>query len=181
MKFHSPQILAAALVAAPFLGAVALADELPTPQNIVMSLQSDPLKDQEPACVVLQLGTALLNSEQEPKPNVTIFATLDGVGIANSEVMESPELLKARSKYCTRVNREGKFVDPLPLPNILYSYLEAGGEILACPLCWVDRFGELPDSAADLFVYYVDGAPTQQVYIDSPVGLFLAADKVIDY
>jgi predicted peroxiredoxin len=178
MKFHSPQILAAALVAAPFLGAVALADELPTPQNIVISLQSDPLKDQEPACVVLQLGTALI---KQGGAHVTIFATLDGVGIANSEVMESPQLLKARSKYCTRVDQNGNFLDPLPLPDILDSYLAAGGEILACPLCWVDRFGELSHSSADLIVYYANGVATDHVYFDSPVGLFLAADKVIDY
>ncbi len=146
MKFNSPQILAAALVAAPFLGSVALAadDPPPPPQNIVISLQADPLKDQEPACVVLQLGTGLIVNGGA---HVTIFATLDGVGIANSEVMESPQLLKARSKYCTRVDKVGKFMDPLPLPDILDSYLGAGGEILAaCPLCWVDRFGELPDS-----------------------------------
>jgi hypothetical protein len=158
----------ASLVTALFVVPMALAQE---PQNIVISLQADPLKHQEPACVVLQLGTRLI---VDGGANVTIFATLDGVGIANTNVMGSRQLLRAPSKYCTRVNQFGEFMDPVPLPDVLNSYLLAGGEILACPLCWVDRFGELSDSQADL-------NPSPQVYIDSPVNLFIEADKVIDY
>ena len=148
------------------------------PQKIVISLQSDPLKVQEPACVALQLGTAMLKSrtpESGPDDEVTIFATLDGVGIANAEVMASPQLMNAPSKFCKTVNQSGELQDPVPLPKVLENYLDAGGKILACPLCWVIKFGDLAQSMEDL--YPSDG----QVYIDSPVPLFLEADKVIDY
>jgi hypothetical protein len=148
------------------------------PQKIVISLQSDPLKIQEPACVALQLGTAILKSrspEGDIDDEVTIFATLDGVGIANVEVMASPQLMNAPSKFCKTVNQLGELQDPVPLPQVLQNYLVAGGKILACPLCWVIKFGDLAQSMGDLITY--DG----QVYIDSPVPLFLYADKVIDY
>lgn len=158
-----------------FIGPFAFAQEEPTPpppQNIVISLQSDPLTDQEPACVVLQLGTGLLLSGQA---NVTVFATLDGVGISNSEVMGSPQLRKARSKFCKIVSPTGQEQDPVPLPEVLGNFLSAGGKILACPLCWVVRYGNLPESAEDLIDY------NDQVYIESPIPLFLQADKVIDF
>ena len=150
------------------------------PQKIVISLQSDPLKNQEPACVALQLGMAMLMSRSpstagDNDDEVTIFATLDGVGIANAEVMASPQLMNAPSKFCKTVNQGGVLQDPVPLPKVLENYLLAGGKILACPLCWVIKFGDLAQSMEDL--YPSDG----QVYIDSPVPLFLFADKVIDY
>lgn len=151
-------------------GASVLAQE--ESEKIVISLQSDPLTNQEPACVALQLGTGLIVNGGA---DVTIFATLDGVGIANADVMGSPQLMRAPSKFCKTVNREGQLQDPVPLPQILQNYLKAGGEILACPLCWAIKFGDLPDSGADLIKY------KDQVYIDSPVPLFIAADKVIDY
>lgn len=173
MKFFRHQALAVVLASVPFLGSVALAEESPPPlQNIVIGLQSDPLTDQEPACVALQLGTGLLMSE---KAKVTIFASLDGVGIANTEVMGSPQLSRARSKFCKTVSQEGVLQDPVPLPMILENYLVHGGEILACPLCWVIKFGDLPGSDEDLIDH------KGQVYIRSPIPLFIAADKVIDY
>lgn len=151
------------------------------PQEIVISLQSDPLKDQEPACVTLQLGMGVLGSrsrasgEEGDDDEVTIFATLDGVGIANKKVMARPELSVARKKLCKTVSPSGELMDPIPLPVMLDRYLDAGGKILACPLCWVIKFGDLEKSMGDLYEY--DG----QVYIASPVPLFLEADKVIDY
>lgn len=51
--------------------------------DTVITLQGDPLANQEPACVALQLGTLLLTQEKE---KVTLFPTLDGVGIANTAV-----------------------------------------------------------------------------------------------
>ena len=155
-------------------------EEVP-PQSIVISLQSDPLKNQEPACVTLQLGMGILKSRARGQGDtgdddeVTIFATLDGVGIANEKVMARPELSVAPAKFCKTVSQGGALLDPVPLPEMLDRYLAAGGKILACPLCWVIKFGDLAQSMVDLIDY------DDQVYIDSPVPLFLRADKVIDY
>jgi predicted peroxiredoxin len=167
-----PGSLAAALVLAslPLFGTSAQAAEGDA-QKIVISLQSDPLTVQEPACVALQLGTGLKKSGAD----VTIFATLDGVGIANADVMGSPQLLRAPSKFCKTVDSTAQLQDPVPLPTVLQNYLAAGGKILACPLCWVIKFGDLPGSGEDLIQY------GDQVYIATPIPLFLAADKVIDY
>jgi len=112
---------------ASFSAASVLAEQ---PQQIVISLQSDPLTNQEPACVVLQLGTGLIVNGGA---DVTIFATLDGVGIANADVMESPQLLRAASKYCKTVDKYGQLQDPVPRPQILQNYLEAGGGDLGVP------------------------------------------------
>lgn len=89
-------------------------------------------------------------------------------------MLASRQILRAPSKFCKTVNPSGQLQDPVPLPQVLDNSLEAEGEILACPLCWVIKFGNLPDSAQDLYQY--DG----QAYI-SPVKLFLDAEKVIDY
>jgi hypothetical protein len=172
VRFRRCLTVAAVVVAAHIIGPVALAQDPVPPEKIVISLQADPLKDQEPACVALQLGTGLIVNGGA---DVTIFATLDGVGIANADVMESRQLLRGRSKYCERVDRNGQFLEPLPLPDILDIYLDAGGKVLACPLCWVARFGELPGSLAELISY------NDQIYVGSPVSLLIEADKVIDY
>jgi hypothetical protein len=106
--------------------------------------------------------------------DVTIFATLDGVGIANADVMGSPQFSRAPSKFCKTVNSTGQVQDPVPLPTVLQNYLNAGGSILACPLCWVITSGDLPGSAADPI-------KSDQVHIRSPIPLFMGADKVVDY
>ncbi len=158
-----PRSLAAALVLAalPFVASSALAEG----KDTVISLQTDPGDDPQPACVALQLGTGLLNAGSR----VTIFATLGGVGVAHAPTVENP------SKTCQRVNQLGKLQPPVPLNDVLDAYLAAGGKILACPLCWVVEYGDLPDSAVDLYTY------GDQVYITSPIPLLSKADRVIDY
>jgi hypothetical protein len=63
----------------------------------------------------------------------------------------------------------------VPLKAVVDGYLAAGGEILACPLCWVVAYGNLPASAGLLY------KPGDQVYITSPIPLLSTADRVIDY
>jgi hypothetical protein len=103
------------------------------------------------------------------KAEVTIFATLGGVGIANKAAQKSTRL-------CEKVSREGKLLEPAEISEILDAYLEAGGEILACPLCWVVRYGDLNGSQGQMI-----GGGQGAVYPASPVPLLLQADKVIDY
>lgn len=160
---RSPGSLAAALVLAslPFVGTSALAEG----KDTVISVQTSPLIAAEPACVALQLGTGLLNAGSR----VTIFATLGGVGVAHAPTVENGAIL------CQRVNQSGKLLSAVPLKAVVDGYLAAGGEILACPLCWVIAYGNLPGSAADLYTY------GDQVYITSPIPLLSTADRVIDY
>ena len=86
-----PRSLAAALVLAslPFFGTAALAEG----KDTVISVQTNPLDDPQPACVALQLGTGLLNAGSR----VTIFATLGGVGVAHAPtVNNASKLCQAR-------------------------------------------------------------------------------------
>ena len=158
-----PGSLAAALVLAslPFVGTSALAEG----KDTVISVQSNPLTAAEPACVALQLGTGLLNAGSR----VTIFATLGGVGVAHAPTVNNASIL------CQRVNQSGELQPPVQFKSVVDAYLGAGGEILACPLCWVIEYGNLPASATDLYTY------GDQVYITSPIPLLSKADRVIDY
>ena len=140
--------------------------------KIVINLQQDPLENPASACVALQLGTGLLVTK---KADVTIFASLDGVAIANST--ENDNL-----GSCFTLSEMGTLnPNPVPLTQIREAFLEAGGEILACPLCWVIKYGDLPRSAADLVAPNNGEWNPAQVYIDSPFPLLIKADKVIDY
>jgi len=159
-----PGSLAAALVLAslPFVGTSALAEG----KDTVISVQTNPSPNQTaPACVALQLGTGLLKAGSR----VTIFATLGGVGVAHAPTVTNP------AAKCQVVNQSGVLQPPVPLKSAVDAYLGAGGEILACPLCWVVEYGDLPGSAADLYTY------GDQVYITSPIPLLSTADRVIDY
>ena len=157
-----PGSLAAALVLAslPFVGTSALAEG----KDTVISVQTDPIVDAEPACVALQLGTGLLRAGSR----VTIFATLGGVGIANVVTYDDVPNCNAFV--------EGELQDDVPLNTILEGYLAAGGEILVCPLCWAVAKRDNPYSAL-----YVASDYPGQIYIANPIPLLSTADRVIDY
>jgi len=159
-----PGSLAAALVLAslPFVGTSALAEG----KDTVISVQTDPIVDAEPACVALQLGTGLLRAGSR----VTIFATLGGVGIANAVTYESDVPPQCNAFV------NGVLEDDVPLDQILDGYLAAGGEILVCPLCWAVAKRDNPYSAL-----YVASDYPGQIYIANPIPLLSTADRVIDY
>jgi len=128
--------------------------------KIVLSLQQNPAEaGLEASCVALQLGTGLLMSEKE-KAKVTIFATLDGVYIADEATYDT-------DPQCETINEFGDLV-PVPLEGVLNGFLNAGGEILLCPLCFKAR-------------QPFDRVEDPQIYVASPIPLLLEANKVIDY
>lgn len=128
--------------------------------KVVLSLQQDPAGDGlEAACVVLQLGTGLLKSPKK-KAEVTIFATLDGVYIADQNTYDSTPM-------CDTLSSAG--LGEAPLLEVLNGYLGAGGEVLLCPLCYEVRKGD---------ILLIDDP---QIYLESPIPLLLEANKVIDY
>lgn len=134
--------------------------------KVVLSLQQD-LTDEaglEASCVALQLGTGLLMSQKE-KAKVTIFATLEGVHIADQAIYDTyPE--------CETFNEDGQLVQA-PLEDVLNGFLDAGGEILLCPLCYWVRQNDDPFDR----IYPDD----PRIYVASPIPLLLEANKIIDY
>ena len=147
-------------------------------QNVVISYQQDPTEEAglEAACVALQLGTGMLKSGAE----VTIFATLDGVYIADEGTYEDVEKGKKRSKGRRDRNHDddgpicetyvGGVLGTKPLRDVLNDFLDADGEVLLCPLCFAAR------QDGD---YVVIDDPA--IYVGNPISLLLNADKVIDY
>ena len=128
--------------------------------KVVLSFQQDPAGDVlEAACVVLQLGTGLLKSPKK-KAEVTVFATLDGVYIADLNTYGSDPM-------CDTLSSAGP--GEAPLLAVLDGFLSAGGEILLCPLCYNVRKDD------------IDLIDDPQIYIESPIPLLLEANKVIDY
>lgn len=142
-------------------------------QRIVMTLQVDPLSDQEPACVALQLGTLLLSQGAD----VTLFPTLDGVGIGNANVLAA--LHKAPSEKADCLSGEGL----TPLPSIVDGFLKAGGTMVVCPLCWTSRYGTLEENSIDQLIQG-ETSDDMRVRLGDPLSigdLFMNADKVIDF
>lgn len=135
--------------------------------KIVLSLQQDPADaGLEAACVALQLGTGLLMSKKE-KAEVTIFATLDGVYIAD-------EATYTDAGPICETFRDG-VLGEAPLRGVLNGFLAAGGEVLLCPLCYAAR----QDEGYVLIEEAMDYAP--QITVANPIPLLLEANKVIDY
>ncbi len=181
-------ICGAALLVSPIVAAEeepVTGDEL---DRVVVSLQQDPTEKDglEAACVALQLGTGLLMSEQQ-EVNVTLFATLDGVYIADEKTYArrgrhghdddwDDDDGDKRGRH--RRGSEGPICETFrdgelgraPLRDILHGFLNAGGDVLLCPLCFAVRQKggyELIEDPA--------------IYVANPIPLLLDAKKVIDY
>lgn len=158
------------------LGPQIAAAEAPEPQSIVVSLKADPTKAEgiEAACVSLTIATFL---GKYGGADVTLFPTLDGVLVANREVLDILALNPQR--LCQTPPPEQGGYGVLPLRDLVAKFLdegEGGGKIYVCPLCWNSRFG--PADAEGHHPLLVDD---ENVLVTSPIGMFLMADKVIDY
>ena len=135
-------------------------------EDIVISLSSDPREDAEPACVALQIGMNLLmndlngpaaGGEVTPADRVVLFATLDGVYLV------APDSDLTQQQCRTAGN-------PASLAAILNQFVGLGGEVVVCPLCWIERG-------------YRGQAPTYGIVASGfdIHSLFLYADKVIAF
>lgn len=158
-------------------------------QSIVFGLQGDPYFDSAPACVAIQLGMLLLNEKApptEPKATVTLFASVDGVGIADAHALNKSKTI------CDTMNPQTGKLGTALLADLVQDYLDAGGNILACPMCWEVYKDESKNKNASLIPYcennaYVEGIcyPNDdfppQVVSENPKGLLLYADKFLDY
>lgn len=153
------------------LGVMVFASPLALAKDkVVLSLQQDPADEEglEPACVALQLGTGLLKSG---KAKVTIFATLDGIYIADVVTYGYDPLdltlPPVDPPICDTMSATGVLGED-PLENVLFGFLNVGGEVLLCPLC---------DAVRQPYTRIVDDG----IYAASPIPLLLEAKKVIDY
>ena len=140
--------------------------------KIVLSLQQNPATEEglEGACVALQLGTGLLLSG---KAKVTVFATLDGIYIADLATYGydpyEPGEPADDPPYCDTLSPQTG-PGEASLEELLFGFLDAGGEILLCPLC---NYVRQP---------YTSIAPgDDRIYSASPIPLLIEATKVIDY
>ena len=139
--------------------------------NVVISLGTDPTKDPEPACVALQIGMNLLMSDLNgpaagggvtPAERVVLFVTLDGVELV------APGSDDPKSKISKQTCRTAG--DSAPLSAILSRFVDLNGEVVVCPLCWIERG-------------YIGQDPTYGIVASGfdIHSLFLYADKVITF
>jgi hypothetical protein len=143
-------------------------------ESVVITLQTSPFFNAEPACVAIQIGTNLLldnvGEPVTPAAEVTLFVTLQGVDAVSPRMPPPTEMAEPAAPpppiehFCTTPGED------MLLSDLIANFTGKGGKIVACPLCWKTRYpGEMPEFGATL--------PT-------PVelhNLFLRADKVIGF
>ena len=126
-----------------------------SPQDIVLTLSTNPLEDPEVACLALTMGQFLRSSSK--KVNVTLFLKNDGVALADGDTV-------------SLVTDDCQTPDgPVSLQENLEGFLaDNNNNLVNCPICWGARFGmQLPDYGV------LDAAAIPP--------LLLGADKVIDF
>jgi hypothetical protein len=118
------------------------------PQDVVISLKSDPNHDPEAACLAVTFARNL--SRNKLNANITLFVTLDGVNLASDNYISKRRL---KEYECTT-----PFEDDPPhvtLKDNLIKFLsetdpdgayDENPNLVVCPICWNERYGEeLPD------------------------------------
>ena len=117
------------------LGGISAAD----PQDVVVSLATDPNQDPETACLAVTFARSLSGNLNA---NITLFVTLDGVNLARKDY-----ITRKRLKEYECATPWGK----LSLADHLTAYLtgDLGIEnenMVVCPICWKERYeDEVPD------------------------------------
>lgn len=124
-------------------------------QDIVITLKLNPMSQPEAACLSVTLARSLKGGD--PSANVTLFPTLDGVALGDRAVVSS------RRFKCNTPWGE------ITLQKNLDAFInENPNNMVICPLCWTERYGDQP--------------PDYGVLDSSAVGaLLLNAEKIIDF
>jgi hypothetical protein len=109
-----------------------------TPQDIVVSLATDPNHDPEAACLAVTFARSLSGND---KANVTLFVTLDGVNLASEDYISRKRL---KEYECTTPASMG---GKISLIDHLTAYIGGNdNKMIVCPICWNERYeGESPD------------------------------------
>jgi hypothetical protein len=108
------------------------------PQDIVVSLATDPNHDPEAACLAVTFARSLSGN---PNANITLFVTLDGVNLAREDYITRKRLKKYK---CTTPDAMG---GKISLVDHLAAYIDGNdNRMIVCPICWKERYeDELPD------------------------------------
>mgnify|MGYP001820244283 CR=1 FL=1 len=115
-------------------GGISAAD----PQDVVVSLATDPNHDPEAACLAVTFARSLSLNQ---KANITLFVTLDGVNLAREDYITRKRL---KEYECTTPSTmSGK----ISLADHLTAYIAGNdNKMVVCPICWNERYeGENPD------------------------------------
>ena len=134
------------------------------PQDIVISLKSNPMSNAEMACLAVTFARSLTNTDTNPtNANVTLFVTLDGVSLADDSVASS------RRFKCDTPWGE------VSLKENLEAFIDGNdNNMVVCPLCWKSRYGdELPDYGVLPGAEGVDPKAIGKMMLD--------ADKILDF
>ena len=140
-KFRKVFILAVGIATFGLFQSVNADWTIDTEQDIVISLQSNPMTDPERACLAVTFARMLKGGGA----NVTLFVTLDGVSLGDDSVVSSPrfkcdipEPFPEDEEVISLEENLGKF---------LGSTHEDNRNMVVCPLCWKSRYGsESPDN-----------------------------------
>ena len=105
------------------------------PQDIVVSLATDPNHDPEAACLAVTFARSLSGN---PNANITLFVTLDGVNLASEDYITRKRL---KEYECTTPSGKISLVDHLT------AYIAGNdSKMMVCPICWKERYeDEVPD------------------------------------
>lgn len=100
------------------------------PQDIVISLQANPMADPERACLAVTFARSLSGN---PLSNVTLFVTLDGVSLADKH-----SAVFSDQFMCTTPWGE------ITLKENLEFFLDVKKDdsLVVCPICWMERYGD---------------------------------------
>ena len=130
------------------------------PQDVVISMQANPRKNLEQACLAVTFARSL---SANPNANVTLFVTLDGVSLAKERV------IKKRRLKCTTPWGE------ISLKESLEAFIdENNNSMVVCPICWKERYGEdLPDYGV---LPGAEGTPGTAIG-----AMIFNADKILDF
>ncbi len=131
-------------------------------QDVVVSLKSNPMANPEAACLAVTFARSLSMPENK---NVTLFVTLDGVTLADKQVVSSRRF-KCHTPW-------GKIS---LLENLEVFLDDNDNNMVVCPLCWESRYGddELPD-------YGVLPGTTEDVPGTAIGTMIFNADKILDF
>lgn len=110
------------------------------PQDIMISLKSNPMSNPEMACLAVTFARSL---SAGPNNNVTLFVTLDGVSLADASVTGS------RRFKCEIPDGFPEDETIISLEDNLIAFLTKNGmtdinndKMVVCPICWKSRYGE---------------------------------------
>jgi len=112
------------------------------PQDIVVSLATDPNHDPEAACLAV---TFARNLSGNANANITLFVTLDGVNLASEDYITKKRL--KNYKCTTPPNLTPDSSGQISLADHLTAFIDGNdNKMVVCPLCWNERYeGETPD------------------------------------